>query len=215
MARTAGGGGGGHPDRGAGAGRGGMLGSRWLVRLAVLAVAVPLLGGCTDLENAMSRVSFLDFMRWSPAFNPYEHVRPVPPNSVPYITGTGDPYELPIPPIEDSLQAFGDTAKNPLPMDSATLAMGKEVFDTYCFVCHGLDGKGHGPIIGPGKLPFAADLTGQDAIGRTDGYIFAVATAGRGLMPSYDRVPAHLRWAVVKYIRQLQQQPQQQQQAGK
>lgn len=188
---------------------------RWLVPLAVLAVAVPVLGGCTDLENAMSRVSFLDFMRWSPAFNPYEHVRPVPPHSVPYITGTGDPYMRPIAPVEDSLQAFGDTARNPLPMDSATIAMGKEVFDTYCFVCHGYDGKGDGPIIGQGKLPFAADLTGQDAIGRTDGYIFAVATAGRGLMPSYDRIPSHLRWAVVKYVRYLQQQQQNQQQAGK
>lgn len=190
---------------------------RWLVRLTGLAVAMALLSGCTALEKAMTRVSFLDFMRWSPFFNPYEHVRPAPPHSVPYITGNGERYRRPIPAIEDSLQAFGDTAKNPLPMDSATIALGKTVFDTYCFVCHGYDARGDGPIIGQGKFPFAADLTGQDAVGRTDGYIYAVVRAGRGLMPSYDRIPSHERWAVVKYVRSLQQQQQQKQQpqAGK
>ncbi|MEJ2678727.1 MAG: cytochrome c [Gemmatimonadota bacterium] len=206
-------------EAGGGGGRGTGVGSRprglaaRLARPALLAVAVPLLGGCTAFENAMARVSFLDFMKWSPAFSAYEHVRPVPPHSVPYITGTGDPYEPPLPAVEDSLEAFGDTAKNPMPMDSATIAMGKTTFDTYCFVCHGLDAHGHGPIVGPGKLPYAPDLTAETTIDRTDGYIYAVIRAGRGLMPSYDRIPPHLRWAVVDYVRHLQQQ--QQQQAGK
>lgn len=203
MAREAGG--------GVGAGMLSARVSAWLVRLAVLVVLLPVAGGCTAFENAMSRVSFLDFMRWSPAFSPYEHVRPAPPHSVPYITGTGEPYEKPLPPINDSLEAFGDTAKNPLPSDSATVAMGKTVFDTYCFVCHGYDAHGHGPIVGQGKFPYAPDLTAETTVDRTDAYIYAVIRAGRGLMPSYDRIPSRQRWAVVNYVRYLQEQ----QKAGK
>ena len=41
-------------------------------------------------------------------------------------------------------------------------------------------------------------------MGRSDGYIYAIVKAGRGLMPSYRRIPPEDRWAVVHYVRQLQ-----------
>jgi hypothetical protein len=44
-------------------------------------------------------------------------------------------------------------------------------------------------------------------VGRTDGYIFAVITVGRGLMPMYgDNIPAPDRWHIVNYVRSLQRQ---------
>ena len=39
---------------------------------------------------------------------------------------------------------------------------------------------------------------------RTDGYIYGIVRLGRGLMPSYRRIPPSDRWAVVNYVRYLQ-----------
>jgi hypothetical protein len=39
---------------------------------------------------------------------------------------------------------------------------------------------------------------------RTDGYIYGMIRNGRGLMPSYNRIPEMDRWDVVNYIRALQ-----------
>jgi mono/diheme cytochrome c family protein len=173
-----------------------------------LLVMGTLLSGCTRIEQAMASVSFLDFMHSSPAFDPMEATRPAPEHAVPYATGTGDPWMPPIEASEVALNAFGDTAVNPLPMDSATLARGEEVFNTFCFVCHGTTGVGNGPAIGQGKLPYAANLMLPITVNRTDGYIYGVIRSGRGLMPNYKRIPSHDRWAVVNYVRELQRQAQ-------
>jgi hypothetical protein len=42
-------------------------------------------------------------------------------------------------------------------------------------------------------------------VARTDGYLYAIIRAGRGLMPSYGPRTSHReRWAIVNYDRQLQ-----------
>jgi len=46
--------------------------------------------------------------------------------------------------------------KAPIPMTSAS--SGKEMFNTYCAVCHGTSGKGDGPASGEFKIP-PANLT--------------------------------------------------------
>jgi hypothetical protein len=51
------------------------------------------------------------------------------------------------------------------------------------------------------------NLTREDALGLTDGYIFGIISNGRTLMPSYRRIPADDRWYVVNYVRQLQGNP--------
>jgi mono/diheme cytochrome c family protein len=49
------------------------------------------------------------------------------------------------------------------------------------------------------------NLTLPATTGRSDGYIYAIIRAGRGLMPSYGPRMTHLeRWATVSYVRQLQ-----------
>jgi mono/diheme cytochrome c family protein len=106
---------------------------------------------------------------------------------------------------EVALRAFGDTMTNPLPVSEATVARGQAVYDIYCTVCHGPQGQGDGPIVGPGKFPFALNLTLPQAVARSDGYLYAIVKAGRGLMPSYQRIPPADRWAVVNYVRHLQQ----------
>lgn len=171
---------------------------------AVAALSLLGLGGCTRVEDMLSSIPALNFMRVSPALDPYEAPRPAPPGSVP-VESPGERWEAPVERSEAALRAWGDTLTNPLPMSEAVLSRGHEVYDVYCAVCHGPEGHGDGPIVGPGKFPFALDLTLPQAVGRSDGYLYAITRIGRGLMPAYQRIPPSDRWAVVNYMRHLQQ----------
>lgn len=166
-------------------------------------------GACTQLDNALASVPFLAFMRNAPSLDPYEAPRPAPPGSVPYESPVGTV----LPPMEGTdaaLTAFAGTpeGQNPLAAsDPAALALGQTMFERHCSVCHGLDGKGNGPVTGEGKFPagLVPNLTAGAAVGRADGYIYAIIRAGRGLMPSYGARTTHIeRWAIVTYVNQLQ-----------
>lgn len=163
------------------------------------------LGGCTDIENAMAALPFLNYMHEAPFFDPYEAPRPAPPNAVPVESPAGE-WEPTIatPVTEAALQAFAAQVRNPVPLDAAVVTRGQEIFTIYCAVCHGPVGRGNGPVVGPGKFPMGPDLTIPTTVARSDGYIYAVVKAGRGLMPSYRRIPPRDRWAVVHYIREIQ-----------
>lgn len=171
--------------------------------LGVLAVVIGL-GGCTEIEKAMAETKVLNFMHEAPFFDPYEAPRMPPENSVP-LESPGEKWEPPIEATEASLRAWGDTLTNPLAMNEGVLTRGAEVFQTYCAVCHGVGAEGDGPLVGQGKLPFATNLLLPATEERTDGYIYALVRVGRGLMPSYQRIPPRERWAVVNYVRYLQQ----------
>jgi mono/diheme cytochrome c family protein len=85
------------------------------------------------------------------------------------------------------------------------LQRGGVIFQTQCSACHGPAGAGTGPVVGPGKFPFAPPINGAATAARSDGYIYAVIAAGRGLMPPYGEKVAHMdRWAVVAYVRELE-----------
>jgi mono/diheme cytochrome c family protein len=164
---------------------------------------------CTRIDNALASVPFLAFMRNSPALDPYEAPRPAPPGSVPYESPVGTV----LPPMEGTdaaLTAFAGTpeGQNPLAAgDPAALALGQLMYERHCSVCHGLDGRGNGPVTGEGKFPagLVPNLTAGAAVGRADGYIYAIIRAGRGLMPSYGARTTHIeRWAIVTYVNQLQ-----------
>lgn len=175
---------------------------RVLVLGGLLAVAAS--AGCTRVEEMLSSIPALNFMRVSPALDPHEAPRPAPPGSVP-VQGPGERWEPPVERTEVALVAWGDTLTNPLPMSDAVVARGAAVYGTYCQVCHGPEGHGDGPVVGPGLFPFALDLTLPQTVGRTDGYLYAITRVGRGLMPAYQRIPPSDRWAVVNYMRRLQQ----------
>ena len=176
-------------------------------KLVVLALAMAPLTACTQFENMMASVPIFSYLRNAPSFDPYEAPRPAPYGSVPFNTPAGEslgPEES----TEEGLNAFAATVKNPFqPGDTAALRAGKVMFERECYVCHGPQAKGNGPIVGPGKFPMAPNLTLPQTVARSDGYIYAIIRAGRGLMPSYGPRVNHLeRWAIVMYLRQLQAQ---------
>jgi mono/diheme cytochrome c family protein len=179
------------------------------LRAAVAALlAALLLGGCTAMDDFFARITFLNTMRWSPAFDPYQNPRPAAPGSVPFESPAGAVPLPPVQPTEASLNQFAARMVNPVAGDTATLERGRLMYERYCLVCHGAQGDGRGPVIGPGRFPFATDLRLPATAQRTDGYLYGVIIAGRGLMPAYRAQTTHMdRWYMVNYVRSLQQQP--------
>ncbi|MEK7747910.1 MAG: c-type cytochrome [Nitrospirota bacterium] len=89
-------------------------------------------------------------------------------------------------------------------------ATGRHIFEHYCAVCHGVTGKGNG-INAKFLDPHAADLTGDDIIGRTDQEIYdVILKGGAGVelaptMPAWGKTfsPDQIN-LLVSYVRQLQ-----------
>lgn len=183
---------------------------RVLTRGAALAAFVLTLGACTEIDNFLASIPAFSFMHESPAFDPYESPRPPPENAVPFASPKG----VSLPPLpavssEAYLVEFAEEiGPNPLPVTPETIAAGQELYLTYCAVCHGPTGAGDGPVVGAGKFPpLVPDLSAERTLERTDGYLYAISRAGRGLMPAYATQTTHReRWLIVTYVRQLQRQ---------
>lgn len=162
-----------------------------------------LLSGCTDIEYAMGKLSWLAYMRESVAYDPYEGgPRPAPEGSVPAQSPNGDRPALF---AQTQLDSAAATLRNPFPVDAALLARGELQYQRQCSVCHAANGAGNGPVVGPNKFPFAPAINSAPTQGRSDGYIYGVIRVGRGLMPPYgDRMSEADMWATVAYLRRLQ-----------
>jgi mono/diheme cytochrome c family protein len=94
--------------------------------------------------------------------------------------------------------------RNPLPIDAALLARGRERFDIYCSICHDRAGDGKG-IVPVRTAWLAVNLHDERILQMTDGELFNVATYGRRTMPAYRfQIPPADRWAIVAYVRALQ-----------
>jgi mono/diheme cytochrome c family protein len=171
----------------------------------VLVLGLVVNGACTQFENGMASIPVFAFMRDAPFFDPYEAPRPAPYGSVPFNTPAGESLG-PLEATEAGLNEFAGRLTNPLaPNDTLALRAGQVMFERHCGVCHNNDGKGNGPIVGQGKFPMGPNLTLPQTVGRSDGYIYAIIRAGRGLMPAYGPRMSHMeRWATVNYLRQLQ-----------
>ncbi len=92
-----------------------------------------------------------------------------------------------------------------MPVTLEVLARGRERFNVFCSPCHDRTGYGHGIVVGRGyaKPPsYHIDRLRRAA----PGYFFDVITRGFGAMPDYrDQVPVRDRWAIIAYIRALQE----------
>lgn len=89
--------------------------------------------------------------------------------------------------------------------DAAALDKGKFLFETYCLVCHGPEGKGDGPIAS--KIPPPTSYKSERVMGFLPGRIFHVITLGSNKMPSYAaQLSPEDRWLIITYIREKLQQ---------
>jgi mono/diheme cytochrome c family protein len=103
------------------------------------------------------------------------------------------------------------SARSPSWDDPRAVARGQKLFQTYCMVCHGTDGKGTGPAAA--GLPHApADLTHHfhRAPGDGDAYLFWRVSEGglvepfrsmQSTMPAFKSVMTEdQRWDVLAYV---------------
>jgi mono/diheme cytochrome c family protein len=94
---------------------------------------------------------------------------------------------------------------NPMTVNAALLARGREQFNIYCTPCHGALGDGNGITKKIGVMPAVANLHDKRIVEMTDGEIFNTITHGKGLMGAYGPiVTAQDRWAIIAYARALQ-----------
>lgn len=170
--------------------------------LALLALIPAAVWGCTD--DSQRGYEYMPDMVRDPAYkafapNPATRdgltlQRPVagtiPRGYLPFHYRPGD---------EEAARA-GRELVNPHRAVPETLAKGKALYETYCLVCHGEQGKGDGPI--SGKIPAPPSYTSERVLAFPPGRIFHVITLGSGKMPSYSvQLSPDERWEIVSYVR--------------
>lgn len=101
--------------------------------------------------------------------------------------------------------AFADDVDTfPFPITKETVQRGRERYEIFCSVCHGLTGNGDGMVVRRGfrrAASFNDDRLRQAPVG----HFFDAITNGWGAMPSYSsQIPVQDRWAIIAYIRALQ-----------
>lgn len=100
----------------------------------------------------------------------------------------------------------------PIPVTSKTMKRGQERYNIYCVTCHGLAGDGDGLITRRAleleqgtwvkPITFHSDNLRSQPVGR----LFNTITNGvRKMPPHADLIPVEDRWAIILYVRALQQ----------
>lgn len=98
-----------------------------------------------------------------------------------------------------------EPAPQPTLITAALLDRGRTEFNIFCTPCHGQSGDGKGMVVQRGfPEPPPLWLPRLEQAGAS--YLYDVITNGHGVMYSYaDRVKSADRWAVIAYVRALQQ----------
>ena len=94
-----------------------------------------------------------------------------------------------------------------LPITRETLERGRDRYNNYCAMCHGMTGESDGMIVRRGyqRPPSLVTEAGLRPGQATAAHYFRIITNGQGGMPSYaDMLTAEDRWKIVAYIRALQ-----------
>lgn len=136
---------------------------------------------------------------------PIQGSRTPPPGTLPvdYV-----PFRYPKGSSPDSVEALrqqiGREMPNPLPVSETVLKRGQFVYENYCLVCHGPQGRGDGTIVPPYPKP-SISLQGRKIREYPDGAIFHVVWHGGQTMPSYSKqLLSQDIWALIRYLRVLQ-----------
>jgi|FLOH01.1.fsa_nt_gi mono/diheme cytochrome c family protein len=101
----------------------------------------------------------------------------------------------------------GKQLENPIIYNDETVAIGKNLYNIYCKVCHGETAAGDGNLYTSGLFPAKpTSLVDTYVQAKPDGEIYYVITAGSisGLMgPHGAQVTPDERWMIINYLRSL------------
>ena len=102
-------------------------------------------------------------------------------------------------------ELYGDGIPEVLAARGAALVKrGAERYDINCSHCHGLAGRGTGPVKAFGMVTIA-DITSELIRKQPDGQIYNTITHGKSTMGAHGPIiTVEDRWAIVAYVRALQ-----------
>lgn len=104
-----------------------------------------------------------------------------------------------------SREEMGKILANPVPFKPQSVESGRRLFEIYCALCHGVDGKGMGRVAT--KFIPPPDLTLPMFQQKADGFIYGTIRNGGAIMPAYSEVlSSKERWDIVNFLRSLQRQ---------
>ncbi len=96
----------------------------------------------------------------------------------------------------------------PLPVTRELLDTGRERFDIYCAVCHGVLGDGRSVVASNMVAAPPPSLLSARVRSSSSAALFRIITDGYGRMPGYAaELPVRQRWAVAAYVRRLRARP--------
>ena len=101
-------------------------------------------------------------------------------------------------------QAPGDAAGQPNPViaDQMSTERGSQLYQQFCQVCHGSDGRGQGPWAA--KIDPPPPNLAQRARHHSDGDFHWKIMQGKGAMPSFtDILTTKQVWDLVNYLKSL------------
>lgn len=160
-----------------------------LLLWAVLAVLVFTVGLTTFFLSIPPTTEMAD----QPSLKPQERPFLPPPQSVP-LQGKERKLEI--------LEAA--ELKNPVEATPASVEKGRQLFQIYCVVCHGVEAKGNGPMAKRLTTP-PGDLTQPSTAEQPDGYLYTMIREGSDAMPGHaEGLSIRERWDIVNYLRHLQ-----------
>src|SRR5829696_4725081 len=126
-----------------------------------------------------------------------------------YYTGKKTPAASPTPETAQTGDAQAnnypdDVDTFPFPVTKEIVMRGRERYQIFCSVCHGLTGNGDGMIVRRG-FRRAASFNDDRLRKAPVGHYFDAITNGWGAMPPYaSQIAVQDRWAIIAYIRALQ-----------
>jgi mono/diheme cytochrome c family protein len=151
-----------------------------------------------DLERMIDQRSLRAYERTS-LFSDGRAMRPPPPGTIARDVKLGaEAANTGVTPAGDYVDQL------PFPLTRPLLERGRNRFEIYCAPCHGVRGGGATVVAANMTLRRPPSLVGPPVTEFPVGRIFQVASAGYGLMPSYQsQLTVRDRWAVVAYLRAL------------
>lgn len=176
----------------------------WLIRMGWVGFLFLFLNACQlDMYN-------------QPKYGPYEEstffrdgtsARPLVPGTVSRQPGPAAEVTDQTVALETGRVGANYVAQNPLLVNEALVARGGERFQIFCAPCHGAVANGKG-VTARYFNPPPASMYIPRLKEAPDGYLFDVITNGYRQMLSYaSRIAVEDRWAIVAYIRSIQQTP--------